>query len=61
MDDMMRALATKKTPGRRLVLPCEDSLREAAKYYAKVTPIMAMLLISAYILNPFQKVPIIGK
>ena len=38
-----------------LVLRCEVSSTEAVQYYAEVTPTMGMLLISAHIFDPFQK------
>ena len=38
----------------RLVLRCKVSLTEFFKFYSEVTPMTAMLLISAHIPDPFR-------
>jgi len=56
MDAMMRALAKKNTPWKEdLFIAVKLARQKLSKYYAEVTPMTAMLLISAHILDPFWK------
>jgi len=56
MDGMMRALATRKTPWREdLFFPVKLARQKLCKYYSEVTPSTGMLLFSAHMLDPFQK------
>jgi len=56
MDGVMRALAKKKTPWKEdLIFAVKLARQKLSKYYAEVTPSTGMLLISAHILDPFQK------
>jgi len=56
MDGVMRALAKLKTPLKEnLFFAVKLAQQKLSKYYAEVTPMRGMLLISAHILNPFQK------
>jgi len=56
MDGVMRALAKKKTQWKEdLFFAVKLAWQKLSKYYAEVTATTGMLLISAHILNPFQK------
>jgi len=56
MDGVMRALAKKKTQWKEdLFFAVKLARQKLSIYYAKVTPTMGMLLISAHILDPFRK------
>jgi len=56
MDGVMRALTTKKTPWKEdLFFTVKLAQQKLSKYYAEVTLTMGMLLISAHIFDPFQK------
>ena len=56
MDGMMRALAKKKTQWKEdLFFTVKLARQKLSKYYAEVTPMTGMLLISAHILDPFRK------
>ena len=56
MDDMMRALAKKKTQWKEdLFFAVKFAQQKLSKYYAEVTPTTGMLVISAHILDPFRK------
>jgi len=56
MDGIMRAFTKKKTPWKEdLFFAVKLAWQKLTKYYAAETPSMGMLLISAYILNPFQR------
>jgi len=56
MDGVMWALATKQTPWQEdLYFAVKLAQQKLSKYYAKVTPMTGMLLISAHILDPFCK------
>jgi len=56
MDNVMWALAKKKTQWKQdLFFTVKLARQKLAKYFAKVTPMMGMLLISAHILDPFRK------
>jgi len=56
MDSAMRALARKKTQWKEdLFFAVKLVWLNMLKYYAKVTPMTSMLLISAHILNTFRK------
>jgi len=56
MDGVMQALAKKKTQWKEgLFLAVKLAWQKLFKYYAEVTPLTCMLLMSANILDPFQK------
>jgi len=56
MDGVMRALAKKKTQWKEdLFFAVKLARQKLPKYYAEVTPMTGMLLISAHILDPFRK------
>jgi len=56
MDGVMQAFARKKTPWKEdLFFTVKLARQKLSKYYAEVTPTTGMLLISAHILDPFQK------
>jgi hypothetical protein len=56
MNGVMRALAKKKIPCKEaLFFAVKLAQPKLSKYYAEVTLTMAMLLISAHILDPFRK------
>jgi hypothetical protein len=56
MDGVMRALAKKKTPWKEeLFFAVKLARQTLSKYYAEGTPTTGMLLISAYIVDPFRK------
>jgi len=56
MDGVMRALAKKMTPWKEaLFFAVKLARQQLSKYYTGVTPTTGMLLISAHILDPFQK------
>jgi len=56
IDGVLRALAKKQTPWRKdLFFAVRLARQKLSKYYAEVTPATGMLLISAHILDPFQK------
>jgi len=56
MDGMIRALAKKKTQWKEdLFFAVKLARQKISKYYAEVTPMTGMLLISAYILDPIPK------
>jgi len=56
MDGVMRALAKKKTPWKEdLFFTVKLARQKLSKYYAKVTPTMGKVLISAHIRDPFRK------
>jgi hypothetical protein len=58
MDGVMRAMAKKKTQWKEdLFFAVKLARQKLSKYYAKVSPMMGMLLISAHILDPFRKLP----
>jgi len=62
MDGMMRALAKKKTQWKEdLFFAVKLAQQKLSKYYAEVTPTTDMLLISAHILDPFQKLRLFTK
>jgi hypothetical protein len=62
MDDIMRASAKKKTQWKDdLLFTVKLSRQMLSNYYAEVTPTTVLLLISAYILDPLQKMPSFGK
>jgi len=53
---VMRALAKKKTQWKEdLFFAVKLARQKLSKYYAEVTPMTGMLLISAHILDPFRK------
>jgi len=55
MAGVMRAFAQKKPPWKEdFFYGVKLALQNRSKYYAEVTPMMGMLLISAHILDPFQ-------
>jgi len=56
MDGIMRALAKKKTQLKEdLFFAVKLARQKLSKYYAEVTPMTGMVLISAHILDPFRK------
>jgi len=56
MDGMMRALAKKKTQWKEdIFFAVKCARQKLSKYYTEVTPMTGMLLITAHILDPFQK------
>ena len=56
MDGVMWALAKKKTQWTLdLFFAVKLAWQKLSKYYAEVTPTMGVLLISAHILDRFQK------
>jgi len=56
MDGMMWALAKEKTQWKEdLFFAVKLAWQKLSKYYAEVTPMTGMLLISAQILDPFRK------
>jgi len=56
MDGVMRGLAKKKTPWKEdLFIAVKLARQKLSKYYAEVTPMTGMLLISTPILDPFRK------
>jgi len=56
MDGVMQSLAKKKTQWKEdLFFAVEIARQKLSKYYAAVTPMTGMLLISAHILHPFRK------
>jgi len=56
MDGVMRALAKKTTQWKEdLFFAVKLVQQKLSKYHAKQTPTRGMLLISAHILNSFQK------
>jgi hypothetical protein len=56
MYGVLLALAKKKTQWKEIFFSAVKLARQKlSKYYAKVTPSMGMLLISAHILDPFRK------
>jgi len=56
MDGVMRGLARKKTQLREdLFFVVKCARQKLSKYYAEVTTTTGMLLISAHILDPVQK------
>jgi hypothetical protein len=56
MDGVMRGLAKKKTQWKEdLFFAVKLARQKLSKYYAEVTPVTDMLLISAPILDPFRK------
>ena len=56
MDSMMRPLAKKKTPWKEdLFFAVKLARQKLFKYYAEVTPMTGMLLISTHILDRFRK------
>jgi hypothetical protein len=56
MDGMMRALAKKKPQWKEdLFFAVKLARQKLSQYYAEVIPMTSMLLISAQILDPFQK------
>ena len=56
MDGVMRALAEKLTPWKEdLIFAVKLAWQKLSKLYAEVTPLTCNLLISAHILDPFQK------
>jgi len=56
MDGVMRALAKKKTSWKEdLFFAVKFVRQKLSKYYTEVTLITGMLLISAHIIDPFQK------
>jgi len=62
MDSVMQALAKKKTPWKEdLFLAVKLARQKLSQYYTEVTPTTGTLLISAHILNPFQKLRLFQK
>jgi len=62
MDGVMRALAKKKTQLKEhLFFAVKLAGQKLTKYYAEVTPMTGMLLISANILEPFRKLRLFSK
>jgi hypothetical protein len=58
LHGVMRALAKKKTQWNEdLFFAVNLARQKLCKYYAEVTPMTGMLLISAHILDPFRKLP----
>jgi hypothetical protein len=58
MDGVMRTLAKKKTQWKKgLFFAVKLARQKPSQYYAQVTLMMGMLLISAHILDPFRKLP----
>ena len=56
MDGVMRALAKKETQLKEhLIIAMNLTRYKLSKYYTAVTPTTGTLLISAHILNRFQK------
>jgi len=56
MDGVMRTLAKKKTQWKEdLFFAVKLARQKLSKYYAAVTPMTGILLISAHILDPFRK------
>jgi len=56
MDGVLRALAKKKTQWKEdLYFAVKFARQKLSKYYAEVTPMTGMLLISAHILDPFRR------
>jgi len=56
MDDVMWALAKKKTQWKEdLFFAVKLARLKLSKYYAEVTPTTGMLLMSAQLLDPFRK------
>jgi len=56
MDGELRALARKKTSWKEdSFFPVKFARLKLSKYYAEVTPMTGMLLISAHSLHPFRK------
>jgi len=55
MDGVLRALAIKKTQCQEdLFFAVKLAPQKLSKYYAEVTPMTGMCLISAHILDPFR-------
>ena len=62
MDGVMRALSKKKTPWNEdLFFSVKFAQQMLSKKYTGVTPTTGMLLISARIFDPFQKLRSFGK
>jgi len=56
MDGVMRALAKKQTQWTQdLFFAVKCGRQKLSKYYTEVTPTTGILFITAYIINPFQK------
>jgi hypothetical protein len=56
LDGVMSALAKEKTQWREdLYFAVKVARQKLSKYYAEVTPMTGLLLISADILDPFRK------
>jgi len=56
VDGVMRFLAKEKTQWKEdLFFAVKFARQKLSKYYAKVTPMTGMLLMSAHILDPFRK------
>jgi len=56
IDSVMQALAKKQTQWKEdLFFAMKFAWQKLSKYYTEVTPTTGMLLISAHILHPFQK------
>jgi len=56
MYSVMRALAKKKTQWKEdFFFAVKCAWQKLSKYYTEVTPMTGMLLISAHIRDPFQK------
>jgi hypothetical protein len=56
MDGVMRALDKKKTPWKEdFFMTVKLARQKLSKYYAEVTPMTGMLLISANFLDPYRK------
>jgi len=56
MDGVMRAFPKKKTQWKEdLFFAVKLAREKLSKYYAEVTPMTGMLLISAHIVDPFRK------
>jgi len=62
MDGVLRALAKKKTQSKEdFYVSVKFAQQKLSKYYAEVTPMTVILLISANILEPFRKLWLFGK
>jgi len=56
MDDVMRALAKKRTQWKEdLSFTVKFAWQTLSKYYTEVAPMTSLLLFSAHILDPFRK------
>ena len=56
MDGVMRALAKKRTDWKEdMFFTVKLARQNLSKYYAEVTPLTGMLVVSAHILDPFRK------